>query len=643
MCGIAGAAFWDGHADRPIETIVRAMTDRQAHRGPDGWGVAPCVSAVQGSAGPAVAFGHRRLAILDLSDRGAQPMASPRASVWLTYNGEIYNFMELRLELEALGRRFLSRSDTEVILQGYEEWGEAVVDRVRGMFALAIWDGRTEQLLLARDRLGIKPLYLARREGIILFASEIRALLASRLIEPRLDRVALDRFLAHQTVPVPRTLIQDVEMLPPATIVRFDARGRRSERQYWHLLGSANADVRSVSRRDAAARLSGLLAESASLHLMSDVPVGAFLSGGIDSSAVVALMHRAGQRARTFAISFPGTEYDESRYAAAVARAFGSEHTEIPLTQRDLLAQLPDALASVDHPSGDGINTYVVSRAVRAAGVKVALSGLGGDEFFGGYPSFRRLRRIAGFGRLWRHSPRVVRTAAASAVRRAGAGSLASTKTAGLLETDGSVAQAYPVMRQLFARDHRMALLGVDAVAAAEREPDPNLALLEGAAERYPEADLMTLVSFAEARTYMHDVLLRDTDQMSMAHGLEIRVPLLDHRVVECVMGLPESVKQSPGLPKGLLVESLGVPLPDECVQRLKKGFVLPFERWMRSELRDLCEQRIRRLAESEIVRPEAVASLWQSFIEGDSSTTWSRPWALVALSFWLEGVGVTS
>jgi asparagine synthase (glutamine-hydrolysing) len=373
-------------------------------------------------------------------------------------------------------------------------------------------------------------------------------------------------------------------------------------------------------------------------HLVSDVPVGLFLSGGIDSSALVALARERGITPRTFVVTFPGLEADEGRFAAAVAHSCGADHHEIPLTEIELLAELPRALASVDHPSGDGINTYVVSQAVRRAGVKVALSGLGGDELFGGYPSFRRLRRLAAVAPVWRRSPAALRGMAARTIRAVGGGSIAADKTAAVLERDGSVPRTFPILRGMFTPEGRRDLLD-ERVWALRSDADPYETLLHEAAARAPRADTMALTSYAEARTYMHDVLLRDTDQMSMAHGLEVRVPLLDDRLVSYVMGLPEEIKTAGRTAKPLLVESLGAALPETCVTRPKQGFVLPFDRWMRSELRPFCEHHLGRagLSGRGVVRAPAVDALWRAFLDRHHRTNWARPWTLVALNAWIE------
>ena len=644
MCGIAGAVFWDGGPPAVDATgIVRLMTGALAHRGPDGMGVERCPAAA-GAAEvvPVAVLGHRRLAIIDLTDRAAQPMSSERG-LTLTFNGEIYNFQDIRRELESHGRRFRSDSDTEVILQGYEQWGDGIVQRLRGMFAFAIWDARAGTLFVARDRLGIKPLYLHRGVRHLLFASELRGLLASRLVPRTLDLVALDHFLATQSVAPPRTLIAGVEMVAPGCHVTFRSAREADEQQYWDLLDAADWRGRATDV-ECRTRVAELLAESARLHLVSDVPVGVFLSSGVDSTAVAALVRSLGVVPRTFCVSFPGTSYDEGPGARDIARQLDAEHHEIALGDADCRAQLPDAVAAVDHPSADGIHTYLVARAVRSAGLKVALSGLGGDELFGGYPSFRRLRRIAPYARAWRWSPGPVRRAAAATVRAVGGSSSGAARAAALLETDGGLPGAYPLMRQLFATPRRVALLGPALVARAGREGDPYAALLERAVSRHPDAGLMSLVSYAEARTYMHDVLLRDTDQMSMRHGLEVRVPLLDHRLVEFVMGLPDSRKQPDGVPKRLLVEAMGGDLLPSIAQRRKQGFVLPFDPWMRGELRGFCEHHLGRsgLGGRAIFDPRAIDAVWRSFLarEGD---TWSRPWALVALNAWMESAGVSA
>jgi asparagine synthase (glutamine-hydrolysing) len=427
--------------------------------------------------------------------------------------------------------------------------------------------------------------------------------------------------------------VAGVRAIGPGEIVHVNDGGVHS-RRYWDLLTCAAAS-HDGDDGEVRARTASLLEEAAALHMISDVPVGLFLSGGIDSSAIAALLRRGGYQPRTFAVTCPGTPFDEAPYARAVARAVGADHTEISLTERDVLEQVQQGVLSVDHPSGDGLNTYIVARAVRQAGMKVALSGLGGDEFFGGYRSFDRVPRLSRYAKAWRWSPAPVRQAASAAVRSVGAGSVTAVKTAALVATDGSLPQTFPILRQVFSPEQRHELL----LDPARTEPDPYVALLDEAVSRQTNQDLMALVSYAEARTYMHDVLLRDADQMSMAHGLEVRVPLLDHVLVEHLMGLPQAAKRAGSGPKPLLVRSVAPDLPVECVDRPKKGFVLPFDLWMRDSLRPFCELHLgpRGLLGWGLFQPAAVRSLWSAFLSDERRTTWSRPWTLVALDAWMR------
>jgi asparagine synthase (glutamine-hydrolysing) len=632
MCGIAGFLV-PAAASQPgdLNAMLQRMVECQHHRGPDGQGQ----QIVGEPGGPRVGLGHNRLAIIDLSPLGSQPMASADDSTLITFNGEIYNYKSVRAALGDEGWR--SQSDTEVILRAYARWGQGCLEHLRGMFAFAIWDAGRRELFLARDRVGIKPLYYTRAaDGTFLFASEVRCLLASGLVRPRLDSVALSQYLAYQSSPAPRTLVQGVNSLPPGCWLRVDAQGNVSQGSYWDLLDQVVPDAGGVSPIESRRRVGELLRESVALHLVSDVPVGAFLSGGIDSTAVVALMREAGVVPRTFSVIFQEQAYDEREHARTVATRFRTDHTEILLREPDLLEQVPDALQAMDQPTGDGVNTYVVSRAVRGAGVTVALSGLGGDELFAGYPSFARLERAAALFRAWGHVPPALRELTAHGVRRLGRSSVAATKTAAMLASNGQLAQLYPLTRQVLSRPQRQALLG------SLHDADPYVPLLESAFQRRPGAGPLTAISFAEARTYMHDVLLRDTDQMSMAHSLEVRVPLLDHCLIEYLMRLPDGHKQPAGTPKRLLVESLDGLLPESIVRRPKQGFALPFDPWLRGPLRDFCAERLgpNGLGGRGILRPEAVWSLWTAFLAHSPQVSWSRVWLLVALESWLEQNG---
>jgi len=619
----------EGRADAARETLDR-MIRSLSHRGPDDAG-----TVVLESRTATIALGHRRLAIIDPGPSGHQPMSDPRSGNWLTFNGEIYNFRELRPKIADLWR---TESDAEVILRGYEKWGRELVSDLRGMFAFALWDAPRHRLFLCRDRLGIKPLYYHSEENLFLFASEVRALLASGLVPRRLDSVALWDYLSYQSIPAPRTLVSGVHSLPAGTWLTVEPEGGIEQHRYWDPLDNAVSDVNSDSEPEVRRKLLELLQESVALHMVSDVPVGAFLSGGIDSSAVVALMRDAGITPRTFSVVFSEEQFDEARYARQVAEAVGADHTELRLSDRELLDQLPEALAAMDQPTGDGINTFVIARAVRSTGLKVAQSGLGGDEIFGGYPSFRRLRGVHRAARWWGRVPTGVRRAVAGVVERVGS-SAAAGKVAATLESDGTLAQLFPPTRQIFTRAQKLSLLQPSLRKSIDPDGDPYAPALARAFENHPEAGILAQVSYAEVRTYMHDVLLRDTDQMSMAHGLEVRVPLLDHRLVEYAMGLPDSLKLARRTPKRLLVESLGGRLPDEIVYRPKQGFALPLELWMRTGLRGFCEAQLTAgpLDGQATLRVDRVKALWQSFLSGGREATWSRVWVLVVLTDWLE------
>lgn len=643
MCGIAGIfSFGVDQRNRPAGNGVRraldCMVGRLTHRGPDDQGL----EWIRG-ANCEVGLGQTRLSIIDLSAAGHQPMCDPATGNCIVFNGEIYNYRELRRSLDAASEDWLSRTDTEVILKAYGKWGVGCVEHLRGMFAFAIWDARQQKLFIARDRQGIKPLYYYADEQKVIFASEVRAIFATGLVSRQIDPIALNEYLAYQSVPSPRTLIKDIKALPPGTWLTIDALGAIEEHKYWDLLKDFSTEAYAASQSVILNRIGELLREATELHLVSDVPLGVFLSGGIDSSAVVALISELGYTPRTFSVIFAESDYDESVYARQVATRFCTEHTELRLTESAMLDQLPDALAAMDQPTGDGINTYVVSQAVKAAGVTVALSGLGGDEFFVGYPSFLRLEKAMKYLRPLRHLPVSARNTAARMVELVGGRSVQASKAASMIGSDGSLASMYPVVRQVLSSSKRRSLLSGRWNQLNEDWRDPYVDLLQKAYQNAGSAELFARISYAESRTYMHDVLLRDTDQMSMAHALEVRVPLLDHKLVEYVMGVPDVYKRPNGAPKSLLVESLGDLLPRDVAHRPKQGFTLPFADWMRGDLRKFCEERLhpQRTGSRGVFDASEVNRLWRAFINGSREVSWSRLWVLIVLEEWLQQNGV--
>lgn len=561
MCGIAGTLG----ASSP--EIATAMSGAIAHRGPDD-------SGTFFDAAARVAFAHRRLSIIDISSCGHQPMSYADGRYQIVFNGEIYNFAALRGELEASGHTFRSHSDTEVVLAAYAEWGERSVERLRGMFAFAIFDREAMSIFLARDRFGIKPLYYCTRNGVFAFASELKALLAGGMAEPRLDAVALERFIALGSFPQPRTALRDVTALLPGHTMRVRSDGSFDIAGYWDLADASSrqtAELRGISEEEAARRLRTHLEEATRLHMIADVPVGAFLSGGIDSTAVVGLMTRAsGSRIRTFSVGFDDdrTVADERRWARLTAERFNCEHSEVVLSGDVMAAQFDDIITAVDQPSLDGTNTFIVSRAA-AKSVKVALSGLGGDELFAGYAHFRRLHRAAKWDRALGSSPLSLRKRAARHVP----GRVLRDREF-LLSTR---AQRFATLRLLAGDD--------DVRAILNRDVAPLFADYESLLR--DDVDDIAQTSYVEANRYLRDTLLRDADAMAMFSSLEVRPVLLDHVLAEFAFALPASVKLSARGNKPVLVDAVRDLLPPELLTREKTGFELPLQSWLAGPLRD--------------------------------------------------------
>lgn len=615
MCGICGIYRSTATDPATLRAAAGRMCEAIAHRGPDDGGI---------YGDWRVGLGNRRLAIIDLSPLGHQPMADDRGEIWVTYNGEIYNFQTLRDELSAKGYRFQSRTDTEVLLYLYREYGLGMLERLRGMFALAFWDTRRQELLLARDRLGIKPLYYAQTAQGVVFASEIKALLAAGMVDPTPQMTALAAFLRMGSVPGPLTAAAGVQELPPGCLLRI-RNGTLGLSRYWEL------PPPEPGRYDAAAVAAELrqrLVDAVESHLVSDVPLGVFLSGGLDSSSLVALMRAAGhEHIRTFAIAF-GEGVSEGAYASAVARHFHTDHTETVITAADLLADLDRIIEAMDQPTVDGFNTYFVSKLTRASGTIVALSGLGGDELFAGYPSFQIVPRLRQARRWLRAVPMGI-PAASWLLHRTPGGRV--RKLHDIVAGDGGLGAAYLGVRGLFTTAEVRELVEDRDLATAAGALTPEEILPPLPAFGDPIADVGSL----EMRSYMHNQLLRDTDVMSMMHSLEVRVPLLDHPLVEFVARLPGPVRQDRRLVKGLLVRAVGALLPGEITRRAKRGFTFPLDHWLRGALRPVVEES---LAEASrhggLFRRQAVFRHWETFLAGQ--THWSRIWAILVADRWL-------
>ena len=597
------------------------MNAKLAHRGPDNDGVFTDES---------VALGHRRLSILDTSDASNQPYFSTDGNLVFIFNGEVYNFEELRTEIGS-SYSFSTSSDTEVVLAAYAKWGIDFLSKLNGMFSLAIWDKTKKQLIIARDRLGIKPLYYSETDDSFIFSSELRALLESGLVKRKLDRSNLVEYLRYQTVHSPRTLIENVHSIPAGHYLILND-NERILNKYWEIsepqsLGNLKDETQVKTK------IRSLLKSSVNYRMKADVPYGAFLSGGIDSSAIVGLMSEDSDLpVSTFSVVFNEREFSEAPYAELISKKFKTNHHEILLTADDFLKEIPNALKAMDFPSGDGPNTYLVSKVTKESGITMALSGLGGDELFAGYPIFRRSLQL--HQNMWLKSFAGVFRNAAGSILKSIKPSIASYKMADVLGQEYiDLPHSYSVNRKVLFDKEINSLL-----TYSEKKMNPivtHCKAIDISTDK-SKLEIISKVSVMEMTTYMQNVLLRDSDQMSMAHSLEVRVPFLDHRLVEYSLLLSDKLK-FPHSPKTLLVDSLKDLLPNEIVNRPKMGFTFPWELWMKGELKDYCETQLISLKEREEFDGSGITTLWNRFLAGDKLVTWSRVWPLVVLGFWLE------
>lgn len=624
------------------------MMAAMVHRGPDDDGfVAAPVS-------PGAAIGMRRLSIIDLAG-GHQPIFNETGDVTVVCNGEIYNFRELRKTLENAGHRFRTRSDTEVIVHAWEQWGADCAMELRGMFAFAVLDWRKRNetgaptLFLGRDPLGIKPLYYAWHGGRLLFASEVRALLASGLIPRRLSPDAVTSYLMFGSVSEPVTLIEGIFSVPPGhrlTVLLPERRRAPRPQLYWSISQKADP-LKRTGPQDlpaAAGVVRPLLEDAVRSHLIADVPVGLFLSSGLDSAAIAALAAREQSGIHSFTVAFPEQEFNEAPQARKIAQHCGTTHQEVPLSGSDMLARLTEALSALDLPTMDGINTYIVSWAARQVGMKVALSGLGGDELFGGYDTFAHTLRAARLVGIARAVPAALRTATRSLVERLFALKTASPdaarKAAAVWAGPRDSPHPYFFTRMLFPPGELDKVMSpVIRTSAVGSDGDTLLPTWPGwlalSASQAAHLDSMTAVSWLEMRSYMVSTLLRDTDSVSMSRSLEVRVPLLDTPLVEFVAKLPAVAKEKRGVKKALLVETLCDLLPQEVLEQRKRTFTLPWETWLRGPLRARVEEGLAEPAPAleTLLHKEGVRATWKSFLEG--RTSWSRPWSLYVINDW--------
>ncbi|MFT4986139.1 MAG: asparagine synthase (glutamine-hydrolyzing) [Flavobacteriales bacterium] len=618
MCGIAGLYGLEG-VNNP-EGIVARMNDLISHRGPDSDGLFSYGNVV---------LGHRRLSIIDLSEEANQPFHNHNGRYTIVFNGEVYNFQEIKSRLKDY--QFKTKCDTEVVLAAYEMFGVDCFEMFNGMFALAIWDKQTEELIIARDRMGIKPLYYYIKDQTIMFASEIRAIMHSGFMKAELDQSGLVDYMRYQTVHAPNTIIKDVKMLMPGSLMRISD-SEFSHEVYWDsrvdYKKNDDSDPEKIKKN-----IHDTLFNAVSLRTISDVPYGAFLSGGIDSSAIVGMMSKMSDiQINTFSVVFDEAEFSEAVYARQVSELFGTVHREIPVTPTDFLELLPDALDAMDHPSGDGPNTYVVSKVTKEAGVTMALSGLGGDELFAGYDLFKRCASLS--DKRWLMSfPPAFRKPVGRIYKTLKPG-ISSDKVDAVLNLDYlDLEYIYPLMRQVLLDDR------IKSITGNKNLPENEVFRIAQGADHTNigfEMPYLSRISYMEFNSYMQNILLRDSDQMSMAHALEIRVPFLDHNIVEYVLGIGDKLKY-PSSPKKLLIESLDGLLPDNIVNRPKMGFTFPWAHWMKNDLKDFCATNIETLKQRSYINAASIDKLWNQFLSGDPRVTWSRLWYLIVLENWIK------
>ncbi len=621
MCGI-GLVF--GNSQEEVSVVLSSFLLLQAHRGPDDFGT----HVLSTGSGRKLGFAHRRLSVIDLSSGGHQPMVDEFGNV-IIFNGEIYNYLELASELKGEGERFRATSDTEVILKGYRRWGhEKLLEKIRGMFAFSIWDNERQKLFLVRDPMGIKPLYYTEGVGgAFACASEAKALVGAGCVDGTIDLSGFDSFLAYGSVAAPLTIWRGIKMLLPGCYLWVEADGRVGEfKRYW--------TWRSDENGGGVEAISGRLRKSIERHLVSDVPVGLFLSGGYDSAALAALTSKISDTPiHTFTVSFPDNkEYSEGDAARVIAKRFNTTHHDISVRESEVLAKLPRFFKAMDQPSEDGLNSLLVSEAAAGEGIKACLHGVGGDELFGGYPSFQDV-------------PKAVRVAVIPAPVRKFWGrlikgyGLARGKIGDLLLSDGSVLETFMIRRRVFSFEQRRDLLGQTPPLGKLGLPEEWLSWLKFSAQTAP--DMFAAISRLELLHYAGNKLLLDGDVMSMANSLEIRFPFLDLDLCAVVLGTHASEKRKRGYGPGKPALVKATPeFPVDLMGNRKIGFTLPIARWMLKDLNTDCREVLLGGELSGILHPKGLAEAWKRFLGAPESNEWLRAWTLFSAARWLDARG---
>ncbi len=601
MCGINGIV---GTNQTNAKEIIEKMNKSMRHRGPDDEGI---------FADERLALGHVRLSIIDLTMAGHQPMFSNNQKIVMAFNGEIYNFLSVKKQLSDYD--FKTHTDTEVIIAAYQKWGLKFIEKIDGMFAIALYDIELGKLFLIRDRLGVKPIYYSQTpQGEFIFASEIRSLLASNKLERKLNADVLSDYLTWQTIPGEQTLIKNVKMIPSGSYMVVEDSNFQIH-AYWDI---KNYSTYTGSYQEAVKNTKNLFFKAVEKRLMADVPLGVFLSGGIDSSAVVAAMSECGTNINSYNINFNEKQFSEAKYATIVAKKFKTNHTQIDLSAQDFLSIFPSALNALDQPSWDGVNTYVVAKVVKQAGISVALSGVGGDEWFGGYPVFNLLNN-ASLAKL-KLIPQPIRKLMSGAMALLKE-DYAKAKKYELLESNLNVKDSYFAIRKLFTNRQIQTLL-------KQAKPFDK--------SYFPSSSNYSEISVAEWENYLKPMLLRDTDQMGMAHALEIREPFLDYELIEFVLSLPDAYKKG-NFTKSLLVNAMGDLIPSEIYNRPKMGFVLPWEKWLKQDLKVVVNEGLDVLSNHPNFNQSTIEALRQKYFNNQYGIRWNMILNLAVLGIWIK------
>jgi len=601
MCGISGIINFKEQSQAAID--IKKMVSAMKHRGPDDDGI---------WLNHKVALAQTRLSIIDLSSLGHQPMWSNNQQVVMVFNGEIYNFKTLKATLSDYD--FQTQTDSEVILAAYLKWGISFVEHLDGMFAIALYDCVADKVFLVRDRLGVKPMYYyVNEQHQLSFASEIRTIMKGQNTAFKVNDTALGDFLTFHTVTSNETLVNGIKSLEAGTYLEIQG-DKIAQHTYW----SINKQNKNTDTYEKAVEtVKDLFFKAVDKRLMADVPLGAFLSGGIDSSAIVAAMHECGNKPNTFNISFADEAFSEAPFAKKIADLYQTKHTEIKLLPEDFLKVLPEAVKALDHPSIDGLNAYVVSMATKNAGITVALSGVGGDEWFAGYPVFHSIYQDK---YVWiKRIPQFLRILMVNAINFIKK-DVSLERKMEWLKSDMGPIDLYKATKQLFSQRQLKQLLKKPMSANDIVMPIQSL----------------SDVSVLEWNKYLMPVLLRDTDQMGMAHALEIREPFMDYQMIEYVLSLPDKYKIG-AKPKQLLVDAMGDLLPDEIVSRKKMGFVLPYEKWLKTELKPFVLEGIAMLKQKNILNNSSVDFYVESYFQNKHNVRWNMIWSLTILGHWLH------